>query len=132
MTFASRALLHQVTSVGDPASCTMSVTMFAYRSSFLVLAIAALGAGSCGSDSKPPAKTAGRCAEMGAKVGVAGAKTGITTGVEGVKTFGKAVGGWAAGGSDGAQREWNQGKAETKRVAHRGSDEVKQESKECP
>jgi hypothetical protein len=106
--------------------------MFNSRSCKLVLLTAALGGLACGSDSKPPAKTAGRCVEMGAKVGVAGAKTGVTTGVEGVKTFGKAVGGFVEGGSEGAQREWNQGKVETKRTAHQGADEVKQESKDCP
>ena len=93
---------------------------------------AALGGFSCGSDSKPPAQTAGRCAEMGAKVGVAGAKTGITTGVEGVKAVGKTVGGFVGGGSEPANREWKEGKAETKRTAHAGADEVKQESKDCP
>ena len=98
----------------------------------LAFVAAALGALACGSDSKPPAKTAGRCAEMGAKIGVAGAKTGITTGVEGVKTMGKAVGGLVQGGSEGAQREWKQGKEETKRTAHEGRDEVKQQSKDCP
>jgi hypothetical protein len=91
-----------------------------------------LGAAACGSDAKPAAKTAGRCAEMGAKVGFAGAKTGVTTGVEGVRTFGRAAGGLVESGSDGAQREWNQGKAETKRTAHQGADEVKQQSKDCP
>jgi hypothetical protein len=105
--------------------------MFGHRCCILLLVAAAL-ASACGSDSKPPAKTAGRCVEMGAKVGVAGAKTGVTTGVEGVKTFGKAVGGFVEGGSDGAQREWKQGKAETKRTAHEGADDVKQESKDCP
>jgi hypothetical protein len=92
----------------------------------------ALSVLSCGSDTKPAAKTAGRCTEMGAKVGVAGAKTGILTGVEGVKAAGRAVGGLVEGGSDGAQREWKEGKAETKRTAHQGADEVKQESKDCP
>jgi hypothetical protein len=97
-----------------------------------VLLLATLGVASCGSDSKAPVKTAGRCAEMGAKVGVAGAKTGITTGDEGVKAVGKAVGGFVEGGSDGADREWKQGKADTKRIAHEGADDVKQESKDCP
>jgi hypothetical protein len=64
-----------------------------YRFCIFALLLAPLGALACGSDSKPPAKTAGRCAEMGAKVGVAGAKTGVTAGVEGVKAAGKAVGG---------------------------------------
>jgi hypothetical protein len=103
-----------------------------YRSVIFIFSISVLGVVSCGSDSKPPAKTAGRCAEMGAKVGFAGAKTGVTTGVEGVKTAGKAVAGFVEGGSEGAQREWQQGKAETKRIAHDGADEVRQESRDCP
>jgi hypothetical protein len=106
--------------------------MLTSRTPAFVLLTFALGVVACGSDSKPPAKTAGRCAEMGAKVGVAGAKTGVTTGVEGVKQFGRAVGGFASGGSPGAEREWNQGKADTKRTAHEGAAEVKQESKDCP
>ena len=71
---------------------------------------------------------------MGAKTGVAGAKTGIVTGVEGVKAVGKTVGGFVEGGSGQARREWQQGKADTKRAAHAGSDDVKQESKspDCP
>jgi hypothetical protein len=105
---------------------------FASRSWSFVLMLGAWGALSCGSDSKPPAQTAARCVEMGAKVGVAGAKTGITTGVEGVKAAGKTVGGFVGGGSEAAQREWKGGKAETKRTAHAGADEVRQESKECP
>ena len=71
---------------------------------------------------------------MGAKTGVAGAKTGIETGVEGVKAVGKTVGGFVEGGSDQARREWHQGKADTKRAAHSGAEEVRQESKapDCP
>jgi len=106
--------------------------MLVHRTPAFALLTFALGVAACGSDSKPAAKTAGRCAEMGAKVGVAGAKTGVTTGVEGVKQFGKAVGGFVEGGSQGAEREWNQGKADTKRTAREGASEVKQESKDCP
>jgi hypothetical protein len=71
---------------------------------------------------------------MGAKTGVAGAKTGIETGVEGVKAVGKTVGGFVGGGSDQARREWQQGKADTKRAAHSGADDVKQQSNspDCP
>lgn len=108
------------------------MTIARHRSVVAVVAAFAFVLSACGSDSKPPAKTAGRCAEMGAKVGLAGAKTGVTTGVEGVKTFGKAVGGFVEGGSEGADREWQQGKAETKRIAHQGASEVRQESKDCP
>jgi hypothetical protein len=99
-------------------------------------AAAALGALSCGSgqEGKPPAKTAEQCTKKGAKTGVAGAKTGIETGVEGVKAVGKTIGGFVEGGSDQARREWQQGKADTKRAAHAGADDVRQESKspDCP
>jgi hypothetical protein len=99
------------------------------------VALVALVSLACGSSSgKPPAKTAEQCTKMGAKTGVAGAKTGIETGVEGVKAVGKTVGGFVEGGSDQARREWQQGKADTKRVAHEGAGETKQESKspDCP
>ena len=68
---------------------------------------------------------------MGAKTGAEGAKTGVTTGVAGVKQFGKAVGGFVEGGGEGAQREWNEGKVETKRTAKEGAAETKQEAKGC-
>lgn len=102
------------------------------RLTSLTCLLAAVATSSCGSDSKPPAKTAARCAEMGARVGIAGAKTGVTTGIEGVKTAGKMVGGFVEGGSDAADREWKQGKAETKRTAHEGAGEVRQETRDCP
>jgi hypothetical protein len=89
----------------------------------------------CGSGmSQPPAKTAEKCTVMGAKTGVAGAKTGVTTGVEAVKAAGRTVGGFVEGGSDKAEREWQEGKAETKRTAHEGRDEVKREANapDCP
>ena len=95
--------------------------------------VVALACAACGS-SNPPAKTAEQCTKMGAKTGVAGAKTGIETGVEGVKAAGRAVGGFVEGGSDQARREWQQGKADTKRAAHAGAEDVRQESKspDCP
>ena len=88
---------------------------------------------SCNS-SQPPARSAEQCTKMGAKTGVAGAKTGVKTGVEGVKAVGKTVGGFVEGGSDQARREWQEGKADTRRAAHSGRDEVKQEAKspDCP
>jgi hypothetical protein len=94
----------------------------------------ALACASCGSSNEnSPAKSAGRCAKMGAKTGVSGAKTGVLTGVEGVKAAGRSVGGFVEGGSDQAHREWQQGKADTKRTAHEGAAETKQESKgDCP
>jgi hypothetical protein len=97
---------------------------------------AALLSLACGSstEGKPPARTAEHCAKLGAKTGIAGAKTGIETGVEGVKAVGKTVGGFVEGGSDQARREWQQGKADTKRAAHAGAGDTKQEAKspDCP
>jgi hypothetical protein len=98
------------------------------------MALVTLVSASCGSSSNPPAKSAEQCTKMGAKTGIAGAKTGIETGVEGVKAAGRTVGGFVEGGSDQARREWQQGKADTKRAAHAGAEDVKQESKspDCP
>jgi len=90
---------------------------------------------SCGSgSSNSPARTVGHCTKMGAKTGVAGAKTGVVTGVEGVKAVGKTVGGFVEGGSEQARREWQEGKADTKRAAHSGADETKGEANapDCP
>src|SRR5258706_14014230 len=86
------------------------------------------------SSANPPARTAAQCAKMGAKTGWAGAKTGVKTGVEGVKAAGKAVGGFVEGGSAEARKEWEQGKEDTRRAAHSGAGEVKQEagSSDCP
>lgn len=83
---------------------------------------------------EPPARTAGQCVEKGGRTGVAGAKTGVTTGVEGIKTFGKAVGGFVEGGSDQARRQWHEGKRETRRTANQGASETRREahSPECP
>jgi hypothetical protein len=88
---------------------------------------------SCGSNNEP-AKSAVNCTNKGANTGVAGAKTGVTTGVAGVKQVGKAVGGFVEGGSDEAKKQWQEGKAETKRTAHEGADETKSASKtpDCP
>jgi hypothetical protein len=99
---------------------------------FVAAALASIACGSSSSNS--PARTAEQCTKMGAKTGVAGAKTGVVTGVEGVKAVGKTVGGFVEGGSDQARREWQQGKADTKRAAHSGADEVRQESHppDCP
>jgi hypothetical protein len=101
----------------------------------VLVATATLGALSCASSAKqPPARTAERCVEKGAKTGVAGVKTGATTGVEGVKAAGKAVGGFVEGGTDKAREQWQEGKAQTSHTAHEGADDVRRESKapDCP
>ena len=63
------------------------------------------------------ARTAGEAVETGAK-----------TGVEGVKTAGRAVGGWVEGGSKEAKEEWKKGKQETKETAHEGAADVDREA----
>jgi hypothetical protein len=55
-------------------------------------------------------------------------ETGAKTGVEGVKTAGRAVGGWVEGGSKEAKEEWNKGKEDTKATANAGSADVKSEA----
>ncbi|MBN1608909.1 MAG: hypothetical protein JW940_19940 [Polyangiaceae bacterium] len=56
----------------------------------------------------------------------------MKTGVEGVKTFGGAVGGFVSGGSDEAKAKWNEGKKKTRQTAREGADETERTSRECP
>ena len=60
------------------------------------------------------------------------AETGVKTGVEGVKTGGRSVGGFAKDGSSGAKREWKKGKADTSAEAREGAAETKSESNVPP
>lgn len=98
------------------------------RSSWLVaVAVVCLGLG-C---SKPPPPCRAGAADdiaTGARTGAAGAETGARTGVEGVKTAGRAVGGFVKGGSAGAEDAWNQGKADTRAEAQKGSGKVNEEA----
>jgi hypothetical protein len=55
-------------------------------------------------------------------------KTGAETGVEGVKTAGKAVGGLVKGGTTEAKEKWDEGKAETSATAHDDSAKVHEEA----
>jgi hypothetical protein len=72
--------------------------------------------------------SAGDDVRMAARTGWAGAKTGVKTGVEGVKTAGRAVGGFVEGGSRGASEEWNAGKRDTRHVANQSAGEVRHEA----
>ena len=65
---------------------------------------------------------------MGARTAGEAVKTGAETGVEGVKTAGRAVGGWIEGGSKEAKEEWKKGKHETKETAHDGAADVDREA----
>ena len=65
---------------------------------------------------------------MGARTAGQAVETGAKTGVEGVKTAGRAVGGWVEGGSKEAKEEWNKGKQETKETAHEGAADVDREA----
>lgn len=65
---------------------------------------------------------------LGARTAGEAVKTGAETGVEGVKTAGRAVGGWVEGGSKEAKEEWNKGKQETKATAREGAADVDREA----
>ncbi|MBW2527997.1 MAG: hypothetical protein JRI23_27700 [Deltaproteobacteria bacterium] len=62
------------------------------------------------------------------------AKTGATTAVEGVKTFGKSVGGFFSGGADEAEEEWKEGSKKTKQTAREGADDTEAAARDdrCP
>ena len=62
--------------------------------------------------------------EQGAQTAGASAEVGGRTAVEGVKTFGKAVGGWFEGGSGEAKEKWDEGKEKTRETARVGAAKV--------
>ncbi|HEY4117901.1 MAG TPA: hypothetical protein VGM56_08600 [Byssovorax sp.] len=55
-------------------------------------------------------------------------KTGAETGVEGVKTAGKAVKGFVEGGAPEAKAEWSEGKQDTRAVANEGAAETREDA----
>jgi hypothetical protein len=61
-----------------------------------------------------------------------GAKTGATTAWEGMKTFGKSVGGLFSGGTDEAEQQWKEGAEETKKTAKQGAQETKTTARKKP
>jgi hypothetical protein len=65
---------------------------------------------------------------LGARTAGQAVKTGAETGLEGVKTAGRTVGGWVEGGSKEAKEEWKEGKHETKETANEGADDVHREA----
>jgi hypothetical protein len=65
---------------------------------------------------------------MGARTAGEAVETGAKTGVEGVKTAGRAVGGWVEGGSKEAKEEWKKGKQETRATAREGAADVDREA----
>ena len=87
-----------------------------------VLALAALPACKSGQPAKCAETTAGTAGE--------GLKTGGTTAVEGVKTFGKSVGGLFDGGTDAAKQEWKQGSKNTASAAKGGGGDTKGAAKQ--
>jgi hypothetical protein len=91
--------------------------------------LAGLGLG-IGCASTPPCRTGdvAGATVTGARTAGEAVETGAKTGVEGVKAAGRAAGGWVEGGSDKADAEWAQGKADTKATARQGATEVKQEA----
>ena len=71
-----------------------------------------------------------KCAETTAGTAGEGLKTGGTTAVEGVKTFGKSVGGLFDGGTDAAKQEWKQGSKNTAAAAKGGGGDTKGAAKQ--
>jgi hypothetical protein len=67
-----------------------------------------------------------------ARTGASGVKTGATTAWEGVKTAGKTVGGLFDEGTDGAKRQWNEGKEKTSETASEGADDTRAVAKDKP
>ena len=95
------------------------------------IALCLLGLGvlaGCGSSQKTCREGTADDVEMGARTAGAAAETGATTAVEGVKTFGKSVGGLFEDGSDGAKAGWNEGAKDTKSTAREGADETSDEA----
>jgi hypothetical protein len=77
---------------------------------------------SVGDDAKEAARVTGQ-----------GVEAGVETGVAGVKQAGKATGGLITGGTSKAEREWNEGKQETKQEASEGRQEIAAETRpNCP
>jgi hypothetical protein len=70
--------------------------------------------------------------EKGARQAGAAVKAGATTAADGVKQFGKSVGGLVSGGTSEAKQEWKKGGAETKTTAHEGAADVNRESRAQP
>jgi hypothetical protein len=73
-------------------------------------------------------KGPGKDIDRGARTAGAAAVTGGETAVEGVRTFGGAIGGFLEGGSDGAKEEWNQGKQKTSQTAKEGAQKTDEEA----
>lgn len=94
----------------------------------LVWILACVGACASQKDAKEPESPCRSRLEKGGRTAAAGAKTGAKTGVEGVKTFGRSVGGLFEDGSAGAKREWKNGAQQTKKTAHEGAAEVDDEA----
>lgn len=105
--------------------------MNAARAALVVLLSCAAACGSSRSergDADAPSSACRSRVEKGGRTAAAGAKTGAKTGVEGVKTFGRSVGGLFEDGSDGAKREWKKGAQQTKKTAREGAAEVDDEA----
>jgi hypothetical protein len=68
--------------------------------------------------------SAGRVVRRTARTAAEGVEGGVETGWAGVKQTGKATGGLVTGGTEGAEREWNEGKVETRQEAREMRQEI--------
>ncbi len=93
-----------------------------FRKLFFVVALmlaSACSESKTANDMKP-------CIKSSADTAGEAAKTGGKTAVEGIKTFGQAVGGLFEGGTDEAKRRWKQGAQETRSTAKEGAANTKE------
>jgi hypothetical protein len=70
--------------------------------------------------------------EHGGKTAGEAAKTGATTAWEGMKTFGKSVGGFVTEGTDEAEKEWEEGADETGKKGREGAAKTKATAQDDP
>ncbi len=76
--------------------------------------------------------SAGPRIEHGAQTAGQAAKTGATTAWEGMKTFGKSVGGFVEGGTEEAAEEWDEGADKTRKKGREGGRKTKATAKDNP
>jgi hypothetical protein len=105
--------------------------MHSVRLLIVVSTVTLVACGSSQGGADDPCGPKGELKRAGRVTGEAG-KTGGKTAAEGVKTFGKSVGGLFSGGSDEAKKEWNEGSKKTSATAKEGAAGVKRESNSSP
>lgn len=101
--------------------------------------VAAMAAAGCANNSPDPAypedclDSPADDMQNVAEVSGQGIEAGVETSVAGVKQAAKATGGFVTGGTEGAERGWEEGKTNTRKEALEGKEEVElAQRKRCP